>query len=51
MSSSLVSQINQMFVTRNDGIYVLKDVMCELHMMWKGITWQEVRICQEWALE
>jgi hypothetical protein len=31
MSASLVNQIYQMFVTRNDGICVLKDVICELH--------------------
>jgi hypothetical protein len=28
-----------MFVTRNDGIYVLKDVMCELHMRREVINW------------
>lgn len=32
MSASLVKQIYQMYVTRNDGICVLKDVTCELHM-------------------
>jgi hypothetical protein len=32
MSASLVNQIYQMFVTRNDGVRVLKVVMCEMHM-------------------
>jgi len=32
MSASLVNQIYQMFVTTNDGICVLRDVMCELLM-------------------
>jgi len=28
-----------MFVTRNDGTHVLKDVMCELHMGREVINW------------
>jgi hypothetical protein len=28
-----------MFVARNDWVYVLKDVMCELHMRREVIIW------------
>jgi len=39
MSTSLVNHIYHMFVTRNNGTHVLKDVMCELHTGREVINW------------